>query len=76
MDGYQKVKPKSGIIVRFPRTYAILPESGGIVPWIGADGRYWRRRLSSGDVEVIQEEVAKIEEFKFKKKKYGEEEDK
>lgn len=53
---FKKVKPRKGLIVRFPRSYAILPEAGGTVPWIGPEGRYWRRRASTGDVVFIQEQ--------------------
>lgn len=53
---FKKVKPRKGLIVRFPRSYAILPEAGGTVPWIGPEGRYWRRRASTGDVNIIEDQ--------------------
>jgi hypothetical protein len=52
---FKKVIPRKGVVVRFPRSYSILPESGGNVPWIGPDGRYWRRRVAVGDVEIVSE---------------------
>ena len=68
---FRYVKPKNGLLVRFPRSYTALPESGGVVPWVGADGRYWRRRLRVGDVEVAtQPKENKIDEMpkpRFKK---------
>ncbi len=79
-ESYRFVKPKTGVIVRFPRSYGILPEAGGNVPWIGADGRYWRRRANTGDVEIIlqqeQEEVKEIRSQRISnfKRKNGEEE--
>ena len=68
---FRYVKPKNGLIVRTPRNYAILPESGGVVPWVGPEGRYWRRRLRDGSIEIavqpkpIKEE--KIEKTNYKK---------
>lgn len=44
MDKYVKPKYK-GLIVRYPNNMVALPETGGWVPMIGRDGRYWRRRL-------------------------------
>lgn len=65
---FKKVKPKMGLTVRYPRTYAILPGNGGVVPWIGADGRYWRRRVRCGDVQIIKQEMDGISKQLFKKK--------
>lgn len=56
---FRRVKPKVGVLVRYPRNYAILPEAGAVVPWVGADGRYWRRRLNTGDVVIVVEEEKK-----------------
>ena len=69
---FRYVKPKEGLLVRFPRSYTALPESGGVVPWVGADGRYWRRRVRVGDVEITTQtkEEKKIDEMpksRFKK---------
>lgn len=51
MDKY--VKPTSEeLIVRYPTNKAILPKTGGWVPFIGKDGRYWRRRLKDKSIKV------------------------
>ena len=39
-------------IVRYPRTKTKLPEAGGYVPWVGPEGRYWRRRLKDGSIKI------------------------
>ena len=72
---YRFVKPREGCIVRYPRTYTILPEIGGVVPWVGADGRYWRRRLKVGDVEITYQktETEEIPKIKFRKNSREEE---
>lgn len=66
---YRNVKPKAGVVVRFPRNYAILPEAGAMVPWIGPDGRYWRRRVACGDVEIILQEENKSNNTERRNKK-------
>lgn len=49
------VIPKEGLIVRTPRfPYTPLAKEGGWVPWIGPDGRYWRKRLRTGDVTTVK----------------------
>ena len=58
------VKPGSpGLMVRFPggSKDTVLPEEGGYVPWVGSDGRYWRRRLASGDVVISAPKRPKVE---------------
>jgi len=47
------VKPRDGALVRDPGTKAVLPLEGFTVPWIGPEGRYWRRRAACGDVTVM-----------------------
>jgi len=79
---FRYVKPSSdGLIVRYPGDKAVLPEIGGVVPWVGAEGRYWRRRVKVGDVvitsqpRVVKEEIfEEIKEDKPKKKFKDEEE--
>jgi hypothetical protein len=64
--------PKSGIIVRDPRTKAPLDASGGMKPWTGPEGRYWRRRANDGDITVCDENPvveAKYERKNFERKK-------
>ena len=75
---FRYVKPSSkGLIVRYPRDKTILPESGGVVPWVGADGRYWRRRLMVGDVVIASQPkvVKEIKEEKPKFKNFGDKEE-
>ena len=75
---FRYVKPSSdGLIVRYPGDKSILPEIGGVVPWVGAEGRYWRRRFNCGDVVIAsQPKIKKDFEEDKSKKKLKEEEDK
>ncbi|OGC76306.1 hypothetical protein A2619_05825 [candidate division WWE3 bacterium RIFOXYD1_FULL_39_9] len=43
------LKPKEGLIVRDPVTMTPLSKDGEWKPWIGPQGRYWRRRINCGD---------------------------
>ena len=53
MDADQKfVIPRKGLIVRNPRDMSILAEEGQAVDWSGRHGKYWRRRVSCGDVVI------------------------
>lgn len=55
MDVERKfVKPRDGLMVRDPGTRAALPPEGFSVPWIGPEGRYWRRRVACGDVSIAE----------------------
>jgi hypothetical protein len=49
-----RVKPRSGLKVRDPLTRMHLPDEGGDVP----DDSFWRRRLRSGDVELLEDRAA------------------
>ena len=50
------VVPKSGLLIRFPnQPKTVLPVVGGIVPWIGPEGRYWRRRSNDGSIDVYED---------------------
>jgi len=63
-EAYRYAKPGSkGLMVRYPNTYAILPETGAVIPWEGPDGRYFRRCLNRGDIEIISK-LENIEEVK------------
>lgn len=44
--------PLAGLIVRDPVTLAPLQPQGEWKPWIGAEGRLWRKRLRQGVVTV------------------------
>lgn len=50
--------PKKNTLVRFPGSKAILPEKGGLVPWIGPEGRYWRRRLREQSITILDKAPA------------------
>jgi len=71
-EAYRFVKPLKGLIVRDPTSKAITPETGTVVPWIGPEGRYWRRRLKEGSI-TIEEQIAVKEEVKPTYKKYNKE---
>ena len=75
---FRFVLPSSeGLIVRYPNTKAILPVTGGVVPWVGPEGRYWRRRFNVGDVVITSQpkEEKKIEEDKPRIRKSNREEE-
>jgi hypothetical protein len=60
--------PKADTIVRYPINKAILPIDGGYVPWIGPEGRYWRRREKEKSIIVFSEKPsAKTAEVKVEK---------
>ena len=53
MIGYDKwVIPAEGLVVRDPRTKAVLPPIGMYKPWTGPEGRYWRRREKDGSIII------------------------
>jgi hypothetical protein len=58
---YKFVKPREGLTVRDPVNKAIIPAEGCNVPWIGPDGRYWRRRVNCGDVILIEVEEKPVQ---------------
>ena len=47
------VIPRPGLIVRDPVQFNPLPAEGGFIDWNGNSGRYWRRRVSCGDVSIV-----------------------
>lgn len=47
--------PQKGLLVRDPRSKNILPEEGAIKPWIGPEGRYWRRQVAVGSCKMLDE---------------------
>lgn len=65
--------PLKDLIVRDPTTKEPLPEEGGVRPWIGAEGRYWRRRAKDGSVTVLayQPSVSNSESEKETETKRG-----
>jgi hypothetical protein len=44
--------PKEGLLIRDPGNFNPLPETGELKPWIGKEGRYWRRRVNDGTVTI------------------------
>lgn len=40
------------ISVRRGRAFWLLPEEGALVPWTGAEGHFWKRRLAEGGVAL------------------------
>ena len=47
------VVPNENAMVRDPITKVVLPMKGKAVTLLGGEGRYWRRRIKSGSVRVI-----------------------
>lgn len=47
--------PKADTIVRDPRTKVIVPADGMYIPWIGPEGRYWRRREKDGSIMIMND---------------------
>ena len=60
--------PKEGLIVRDPRSKTPLDANGEMKPWIGSEGRYWRRRQMDGDITVLDEKP--VVEAKYDRKKF------
>ena len=58
------LKPKEGLIVRDPKTMTPLSSQGMMKTFIGWEGRYWRRRVSCGDCEIIEQ--VKVQKSKEK----------
>lgn len=44
--------PTIGCLVRDPITKEPLPKEGKTKPWIGVEGRYWRRRVRFGEATI------------------------
>jgi len=44
--------PRPGLLVRDPMSKNVLPEGGAVKPWIGPQGRYWRRRVADKSVSI------------------------
>jgi len=53
--------PKEGLLIRDPVSKNILPPEGAVKPWIGPEGRYWRRRVNDGSCsEQVQKKTTKV----------------
>jgi hypothetical protein len=52
--------PKFNLPVRDPITKAILLPEGEEKPLFGKEGRYWRRRINEGCVEI---KIKKVEKY-------------
>jgi hypothetical protein len=61
--------PRKGLVVREPKSMAIVPETGIVIDWDASDSTFWRRRVNSGDgmVEDYSDHPEKIEEKKEEK---------
>ena len=46
--------PLAGLIVRDPVTKSPLAETGEWKPWVGPEGRLWRKRVRRGSVIIEQ----------------------
>jgi hypothetical protein len=46
--------PLTGLIVRDPVTKTPLAEQGEWKPWVGPEGRLWRKRVRRGSVTIGQ----------------------
>lgn len=64
------IKPKEGSLLRTPKNKTIIPVTGAVVPKIGPEGRYWRRRVKDGDA-IIVPKVSQPEAAKSKQRKGG-----
>jgi hypothetical protein len=49
------VKPREGLLIRHPKSKMILPNEGWFITLEGAEGKYWRRRISCGDIVICNE---------------------
>lgn len=49
------IKPNSGLVIRDPETFEILPEEGKPVDM----SSFWKRRLLDGDVSIIKSNNSK-----------------
>lgn len=68
---YRFVKPKEGLLIRDPKTKKFLPKEGTRVPWIGVDGRYYRRRFKDGVIEIVEESEKILDDKEeYSKRKY------
>ena len=60
------VVPRLGCRIRYPKSpHTILLDSGDVVPWIGPEGRFWRRRNNDGSIDVYEDKAA-FDRFKDK----------
>ena len=59
--------PQKGLLVRDPVNFTPLAENGEMKPWVGREGRYWRRRVNDGTV-TIKKPVAKIDKIDKRKR--------
>ncbi len=52
--------PNKDAMIRDPITKALLPVAGKAVTLLGGEGRYWRRRINSGSVIVVDPPGTKV----------------
>ncbi len=51
--------PQEGLLIRDPSSKNPLAEAGEEKPWIGKDGRYWRRRVRDKSCIIRLEKIKK-----------------
>lgn len=62
MEEFRKwATPREGVLIRDPKSKQLMPSTGFYVPWVGAEGRYWRRRANCGDITISESEEIKKE---------------
>lgn len=61
--------PNKGLAVRDPKTKEPLPALGEVKTMLGAEGRYWRRRLRDGAVQIKNKQSSAIPKAEKLRKK-------
>jgi len=56
------VIPNKGTMIRHPKSKAIQSNDGFWIELDGYEGKYWRRRLTCGDI-IIKDEIKNIKEI-------------
>lgn len=52
METHKYLIPGEGLTIRDPQTMAIIPAIGMMLPVVGAEGRFWTRRINDGTMKV------------------------
>lgn len=67
--------PRQGVLLRDIISKEPLPEKGAWKPWVGKEGRHWRRSVNCGDCYIGNppkpEKIEKIEEEEHKMSRKG-----
>lgn len=70
-ETHRFVKPLNGLLVRIPVSFRPLSKDGGNVPWVGKEGRYWRRQHRDGSIEIVKPPKPYEPKKEIKETKYG-----